>query len=585
MIEDQVKELRIRVSTDGDTDIRPTAERMARAALERCAAVLEARAPGRVVLVRRLPLRWRIDAAVLDDDAELDALAQAAADAIERCAVPAGLDPPPPGVDAVLFENEAHLRASHLLALARAGPVWVHATLEEPGGPGPLAALAGPQRRALALATLGRLASRAVLAEVLAAQSAPAASLLATALGFDSMKSPPDAATSGPAVSELAAATLVWPPLPAAAYALALRIHAACLLNIDADAPEAGTLAGAAVAHLQAGIGDVPPPGSSTLAPLVESVRGNAGAEDGYAEPREVPERNTGHPGGEDLSEATTYAMTRFAGLFYLLDRVQEIDLAEALWQVCLPEGEILAAAAAALLGPDAADDGAARWFGGVSRIACPAVTPDQATEVAAVTCAALAAALPRRGLADIPPITVALAEHTAGRLLIAAAGGSPFVFFAWPATTRDDLRAGLRALLDAWPHRGVMNAAPALVTLDAAARLRPAAATGRAAWLLPEAASAPQAALLALAAGAPCTLFAARAGPPFPDEAAAFVRHHLRRRARVALGPGRMEILLAADDVDLRRGGLDRNPGWLPWLRRTVGFIFKQDDPARSGE
>src|SRR5262249_48123447 len=48
---------------------------------------------------------------------------------------------------------------------------------------------------------------------------------------------------------------------------------------------------------------------------------------------------------------------TRFGGLFYLMHLVLELGVAEALWTVAAPEGEILAAMAAGLLGEAAADD------------------------------------------------------------------------------------------------------------------------------------------------------------------------------------------------------------------------------------
>jgi hypothetical protein len=45
------------------------------------------------------------------------------------------------------------------------------------------------------------------------------------------------------------------------------------------------------------------------------------------------------------------------------------------------------------------------------------------------------------------------------------------------------------------------------------------------------------------------------------------------------------MEVILAADDVDFdaRRVGLDRDPRWLAWLRRTVRFVFEERGPTAS--
>jgi hypothetical protein len=38
------------------------------------------------------------------------------------------------------------------------------------------------------------------------------------------------------------------------------------------------------------------------------------------------------------------------------------------------------------------------------------------------------------------------------------------------------------------------------------------------------------------------------------------------------------MDVILsgAGIDLDLRRAALDGDPGWLPWLRRSVRFVFE---------
>jgi hypothetical protein len=79
--------------------------------------------------------------------------------------------------------------------------------------------------------------------------------------------------------------------------------------------------------------------------------------------------------------------------------------------------------------------------------------------------------------------------------------------------------------------------------------------------------------------------LFAARAGAPSPDAVEAFVARHLVRPARVRISPERMDVILGADDLDFdaRHAGLDRDPGWLPWLRRSVRFVFEERDAAAS--
>ena len=185
MIDGRIGEVRVRVRTDipEAAEIRPAVERTVRAALERCAELLEERAPGRIVLIRRLPLHWRFEEDMLGDPLQVEDLALAAADAIERMAAPPRLEPPENANVAVVFEDESHWRASHLLACARARPAWFYESLNH--GSDPLAALAAPERREIAEAVLVRLARAGVLAEVLAKHAPPAVATLAKVLGCD----------------------------------------------------------------------------------------------------------------------------------------------------------------------------------------------------------------------------------------------------------------------------------------------------------------------------------------------------------------------------------------------------------------
>jgi hypothetical protein len=568
VIEDRIGEVRLRIRTDLSErgDIRPAAEEMMRRALERCAAILEARAPGRVRLVRRLPLHVRADESMLDDAIDVEDLARAAADAIERAAVPFVFDRPTPDTGGMLFEDEAQLRASHLLAIARGRPEWFHAVLDDAEAREPLAALAAPSRRAMAHPTLVHLARADMLAEALAPQPAAAVAVFAASLGLDAVPEPTAERVAGGGLStELSVIAAHWPELATPARTLALRVHAAVLLDVEVDSAAARDLAAAAAVQPN----------------RAEPSRAAA------AERMEAP-REERHAAGEemrkDVAAPETIIATRCAGLFYLLDRIQELDAAEALWKACLPEGVVLAAAMSALLCPSFAGDSAPALFGGPDAAGDPEVTPEQHAEVAITVCAALAQGLPRRGLAEIPPLVVDLVEHPAGRLLVAAPEHGPFAAFAWPAAAPDAIHAGLRALLDAWPHRAVLIARPALAALDSGGRLRARRDIESRRLLIPVAASAASSALLALIAGAPSLLFAARAGATL-DSVAAFVARYLARPGRVRLSPDRMDIILSADAIglDVRRAGLDRDPGWLPWLRRTVRFVFEERAAAAA--
>jgi hypothetical protein len=465
----------------------------------------------------------------------------------------------------------------------------------------PLAALAAPPRRTVACATLLNLARANVLAETLAALPQAAVAVLAAALGLapgPQRRNGADAAATPAAGAIDALATLAssWPALAAAARGLALRAHAATRLDLDLDAAPARALANAAAAWLMdstalrssrpsADLRGAPPPAVPTDAvAIVTAAPDLEPSAEIDADPLDAAPANE-MAAATDLTPGSLVA-TRCAGLFYLLDRVQELDLAESLWKVCLPEGAVLAAAMAALLGPQFADDAAAALFGGVAVVPTPPeVSAEQHAEVAAFTCAAMAAALQRRALAEIRSVWVTLVEHPRGRLLVAAAEHSPFAFFAWPATTRAELDAGLHALLAAWPHHADLQTIPALASADRSGRLRPRRDLPPPRLLMPAAASAPAAALLALVAGAPCELIAARAGAAAFDTAEAFVARYLARDGRVRIGAERMDVIIgaAAVDFELRRAGLDRDPGWLAWLARTVRFSFEEQQGSRA--
>jgi hypothetical protein len=572
MVEARISEVRVRVRTDvaDAAEIRPAAERMVRAVLDRCAALLEERAPGRVVLIRRLPLRWRLDESTLEDDSSVEQLALAAADAIERISHPSVLEPPADAEGAIIFDDEPHFRASHLLAAARGRPAWFHTALEGIST-APLADLAAPECRATAHATLLRLAQEGVLAEVLGAQAPSTVSAFAAALGFhadaaEQEAQAPSAIDYAPERSRLASTAAAWPALPAPALALALRVHAALYLEEPLDASRPAAVAAAVLRGLRASVPEGPAPIEFTAAVSAEIAP--SVAEKALAAPE---------PLSEDPAESVS---TACAGLFYLLDRVQELDLAESLWKACLPEGGVLAAAVSALLGSRFAADPAPARFGGITGVpVCPPVSPEQHAEIAVATCAALAAALPRRGLATIPRALVTIANHPAGRLLAAATVNSPFVFFAWPAGDPPTLEAGLHALLGAWPHEAILVASPALAMLDKTGRLRPDPHRRPPHLFLPPAASSSAAGVLALVAGAPSLLFEARAGEVPVETAEAFVTRFLTRAGQLETTSTEMRIVLAADDVDLavRRAGLDRDPGWVPWLHRSVRFVYQE--------
>jgi hypothetical protein len=65
----------------------------------------------------------------------------------------------------------------------------------------------------------------------------------------------------------------------------------------------------------------------------------------------------------------------------------------------------------------------------------------------------------------------------------------------------------------------------------------------------------------------------------PAPDAAArALARSVARRSARISCTPGWFDVLLRLDEVsvEVRRAGLDLDPGWIPWLGAVVRFVYE---------
>jgi hypothetical protein len=563
MSEHRVEELclRLRAPEGRERELRAAAERFARTVLGRVADRLEARAPGRLLLVRRLPLRWRLDETALEDPAAEARCADDLAAALEDAAAGAGA--PAPDDDVAVFEDEAHWRASHLLARARGGAgAWFHEALEAEGDA--LDALCAPGKGDLTVAVVARLAADGTLVEVLSALPAAKLVALARALGLPEevegrpgdhpgergLESGPSP-LPGPAAEALVRFALGLPATLARQEAvLALYVQARRHLGRRASDTEVRAAAALALAAL-----------------------GSAGPAPG---PAGVPAPASPGPARGAPAETETL----FGGLFYLLTCALELGVGEMLWRACLPEGEVLAHAAAALLGPAGAGDPAPALFGGVApALPFPPVSPEQQEEVSAALLAALAAALPRRGPASLPETVLGFAAHPTGRQLVAAIPDSPFAIFAWPAASPHAVEAGVRAFLDAWPvgappPRGL----PALAELDPSVRVRPARGPGLSpALLLPAAPSSHAAALLAQTAGSLGQLFVSRAGSPALPSAADFVQHYLALPGRVDLAPETMTVTLSLEGIDLavRRAGLDRDPGWVPWLGRFVRLVF----------
>jgi hypothetical protein len=285
-----------------------------------------------------------------------------------------------------------------------------------------------------------------------------------------------------------------------------------------------------------------------------------------------------------------TELQTRFGGLFYLLSLVLELGIGEALWKVCVPEGQVLVRSAASILGDDAAGDAAPLLFGGVTAAEASellAISLEQQEEVCAEMLAATVAALPRLGIGSLPVPLLEVVERSAGRLLVATCG-FPVAVFAWPAPDAAAVAAGIEAFLRVWPATAdAPQARGILLGLNVSDRLRPAVGqASMAPCLLPEAPTGAAVSVLAQLCGSVLQLFYTRLVAhegEVVSSPAGLASRYLALTGRMMLAREAMTIVMPMDRIDmaLRRAALDRDPGWIPWLQRTVRIEFEPQGPG----
>ena len=308
MMQHRVDTLRLAVRSPAGREVPAArrAEQFTRDVLEQFSQIIEARSPGRVVLIRRMALRWSLSEAEMADPAAVAGHASELADSVPARG---GLQHATDTVAA--FDDEAAWLAAYLRerAVGAAGE-WFYVTWRQAERHG--TATASPLRRDTVLGALSRLQATGELAGVLAGLPSETTTTLGAALGSDGAGAPGRNATAVAAVNAAAAGSELVGAAPLAA------------------APGDGALAGVEAAL------------SASVAAVAQRTN---------AEPRQpgtLASMDAAVPDGQ------TNRATRFGGLFYLLSLALELGIGETLWKVCLPEGLILAHAAAALLGPDA---------------------------------------------------------------------------------------------------------------------------------------------------------------------------------------------------------------------------------------
>ncbi len=481
----RVAALNVKLATRGAPgDLSDRARTFAEQLVEAVAERLEERARGRLVMIRRLPVRLRARRELLFDRAELDRLADALAASINWSdASPTWSD------DVIVFEDEVAWRAAFLVELTRVREVpWCFAELAtSPDGCGGLATLPEPT-----------LAS--VLAHV---DRAGALEAVLERMGVDVLEA---------VVERLAIATAID----------ALRAS-----HVD-------------VARLAVPVRDVACAIREHFAQGTSVIAANAD------DPLVVAPATAG----------PEVHVTEHGGLVYLVRCLLELDAGEILWRACVSEPHVIGAALAWLA--DAGDPAPAQ-LGGASAADGFEASHDQRAEIVAALCASLHHALPRRGLTDPVDVTVRVVETERGRVLFALAGELPI--FAAPVPSQVDENEVVATFRRAWPTDAAPVGQDDVVEGSAALRLRTDL-------------SLDAALVVAVTAGCAATLFRARTGEL---ELGARARIHDDGDARIVTMP------LEAIRIAVRKAGLDRDPGWVPWIERHVRIVFEETASYRS--
>lgn len=279
-----------------------------------------------------------------------------------------------------------------------------------------------------------------------------------------------------------------------------------------------------------------------------------------------------GEPDGPERVPDADRVVTQFAGLFYLLPLLLELEAGPTIWAAGLPEGAVLGAGARILIGEE--DPAISALAGERARVHAPAlasVEGDSAeTDVNLRVLGELARALERRPAGAPRDLEVQVRRGA----LLAAVQGHPFVVFSADAASPGAVAAGLRALSGAWP--GSLVCPPRLAPWVPPGRYR-LCARSQALPALPSDGSRLGASIV----GAAATLFCERVGER-PPTVAAFVTEHLALGGVLVLGDAELTVRIPASRVSfaVRRAGLDRDAGWVGWLERTVRLEFVGGEP-----
>jgi hypothetical protein len=497
----QVGSLHVHLRTHGapPAELATEARSFAEHLVEAIANQLDERTGGRLVFVRRLPLKLRAGRELLADRAEL---ARMAADI--AASITWRDDVPPWQQDVAVFADAIAWRAAYLVELAcERGQEWCFEALaNEPDG------LAG--LRDLPVGDVVEILARVWRADALPALLAylpvSASRELARIVGAS------ESVALGGAIPALAAHDSI---------AMIARLVA-----------RIATISGARDAPARAGTADRALQNDAAHTPIAR----------------------------HDCAPVAALH-TQFAGLAYIVRCLLELDIGEILWRACVPEQAVIAAACTTLIG-DRHDPAPEQLAGALARPGFQA-SPEQRDEIVRAACTSLAAALPRRGLAAVPPLELSFTDGRHGRVLWACLHGLPV--FAAPALSPEDARHDVAALIAIWPHGDIVGP-PVIAELDPAL-ISVQSTNTLPALQLPDELDRNAALIVTVVAGCAAALFRTRAGEL---ELAVRGTIHDENGARIFTMP--MDSISLA----VRRAGLDRDPGWVPWLERYVRIVFE---------
>ncbi|HEY3857279.1 MAG TPA: hypothetical protein VGO67_23085 [Verrucomicrobiae bacterium] len=554
------------------------AERFTRDVLGRFCDSLESRFPGRVVLVRHLQPRWALSEEEMIDPNVVSRYVVEMAESVSFLDVDGkntnGQTP------AVIFDDDASWLASYLRhTSSNATPAWYHAAWQ---GTGLRDFLATHSGLVISVVALLRLAATEELITILARLPGTIIIEFSQALELNIAETTQIIAGAGnhktDCTDELGTSST------AASFAKIQHDFAI----LAKQHPTNMSIEAACVALYVQTLSQTLPSGANALAPTAVSAAMTAHHElirrvipSAVSTARIHPEPAAPKT---SLDEVAPHRTTAYGGLFYLMLTALELGIGETLWKACLPEGQILAAAAAALLGPEASGDCAPALFGGITTREAseiPTILPAQQSEVCGELLASVINAFSRMDV-SFPSVLLDLIETSSGRLLVAATS-SFFVLFATPAPDSPAVAAGIDAFLNKWPRSAPQpEAANVLASLDSAKRFRPVDSAPKALrFWLPPGTTASTASVLLQVCGSISQIFAMRVGASSEESIrplGSLISDYLKIAARIELKSENVTVLMPMEQINLnlRRAGLDRNPGWVPWSQKIVRFEFE---------